>query len=201
MSARLLMEVALRVLGIWFLLSSIVTMTPMASYYLANVSLGGLGVLISYGVAFVVQLALGVMLIRWAPSMAARFYPLDADEPEPQIRVGPGDIYHTACFVLGVYLLVLGVESSGRWAVGALPTSFGMQGSQLANIAVSAIVYTASGLLLIFGSRRIGQWMSNLRYDPDSIPQQQFSLKLLLIITGVVAVILGAIRMITVGGL
>lgn len=202
MSARLLIEVALRVLGLWFLLNSVVTMTETASWHLANVLAGGSDVgthfLVLSGVAVAVQLALGVMLIRWAPGMAARFYPPDAEKPEPQIRVGPGDIYQTACFVLGVYLLVRGVESVGRLAIGALSFS---PGPQLASVAVSAMVYTASGLLLIFGSRRIGQLVSNLRYDPDSIPQQQFSLKLLLIITGLVAVILGVIRMISVGGL
>ncbi|MCI0333153.1 MAG: hypothetical protein L0228_08020 [Planctomycetes bacterium] len=200
MSARLLLEVALRILGLWLLASTISTVTFMASWYVADGgATGGVGLnyLVSTGAYAVVQSALGIALIRWAPNISARFYPSDVQESEPQIHVGPGDIYHTACFVLGVYLLVLGVDFSGKLAIEGLSTGWG---NQLASAAVSAIVYTASSLLLIFGSRRIGQLVSNLQYDPDSIPQQQFSLRLLLIITVLVAVILGVIRLISVPG-
>jgi hypothetical protein len=208
MSARLLFEVALRILGMWYVFASIVGLaSTVASWQLIAGSIGGQnvgGYVLLEALILAVQLAMSVALIRWAPAIAARFYPADsslpdAENPESRLRVGPGDVYHTACFVLGAYLLVQGVKSAGEMTIGAV--SFGSQANQLARAAVIAIVDTASGLLLIFGSRGIAQFLSNLRYDPDSIPRQQFSIKLLLIITFIVAVILGVIRMITVGGL
>ena len=206
MTARVLFEVALRILGLWILYTAITAMTSMTSWYFAIEPTGAIDVttyLVLTGFFVAVHLALGVTLIGWALGIAARFYPpdsllSDATNSEPQRRVGPGDIYHTACFVLGVCLLVPGIQSASEFATGAV--SIGWQTNQLAHLAVSAVVYTTSGLLLIFGSRRIANLMSSLQYDPDSIPRQQFSIKMLLIITVAVAVILGVIRMITVGG-
>ena len=66
--------------------------------------------------------------------------------------------------------------------------------------AITAAVYLATGLVLVFGSQRIGQFMSNLRYDPDTIPKQQVSLALLLLAILAFAVILGVIRAFTRGG-
>jgi hypothetical protein len=192
MSARLLLEVALRLLGFWFLFDSIVNTVTSAAWYMA--AAGAVGGFEAYylsrlGAYLAVTLPLSLVLIRWAPNIAIRFYPVDLQISEPQARIGPGDLYHTACFALGAYLLVRGIEFTGQLAIAAV-TSRG----ELSNMAVGAMIYTLSGLLLIFGAREIGQFFTNLRYDPDSIPQQQFSLKLLLIITVAVAVILVVIR-------
>jgi hypothetical protein len=152
--------------------------------------------LVSYGTSAAVQLALSIALIRWAPIIAGRFYPSDAQAPEASTRFSAGDIYHTVCFVLGAYLLVQGSVSWGNLTVAAFSAG---SGHQLASAALTAIVYTASGLLLVLGARRIGQLVSSLKHDPESIPQQQFSLKLLLTIAVLVAVVLGVLRMLAVG--
>ena len=157
MTARLLFEVALRILGLIFLFSAVFTLTTIMSWYFATVPTAGIDVetyLMLTCITVAVHLALGVVLIWWAPCIAARFYPPDsllpdATSPQPQRRVGPGDVYHTACFVLGVCLLVEGVQSAGKFTIQAFSVVW--QPSQLAHFAVSAIVFTASGLLLIFG--------------------------------------------------
>lgn len=199
MSARLLLEVALRVLGIWFLCMAIMDAST-SIWYLSAVfgqssrPFGFYG-LIYFGISVAIRLAIGIALIRWAPGISARFYPADRPSEEQRTTVSPGDIFHTACFVLGAYLLVQGT-------VSALGMSRSMSGADFViHFALAAAVYGAGGLFLIFGARRIGEFLAGLRYDPESIPKQQFSLRLLLIVVGVVAVVLGVVRMISMRGM
>jgi hypothetical protein len=101
MSARLLLEVALRILGVWFIFTAVNAFTATVSFYLSG-GWGGPSVdlarlFFASGVGVVVQAALGLILC--APVVAPRFYCEQADGGESPIRVGPGDIYHTACFV------------------------------------------------------------------------------------------------------
>ena len=66
---------------------------------------------------------------------------------------------------------------------------------------MTTVVYVATGVLLVFGSQRISELLLNLRYDPDTIPKQQLSIAMLLILVVLFAVILGVIRRMSLGGL
>lgn len=168
MSARLLLEVALRILGVWFIFTAVNALTTTASFYLS----GGWGEpsvdltrwFFVSGISVVVQSALGLGLIFFAPVMAARFYREQADAGESQARVGAGGIYRIACFVLGAFLFVSAAEPAGRIVnAGFQGQRYGMAGD-----AFTTIAYMTAGILLVFGSRRIGERLSSLRYGPKS---------------------------------
>jgi hypothetical protein len=201
MSARLLLEIALRVFGIWFAFHSVNSLMSAASVYL-NSQLAAQIPDLPYLVAalfatFIVQILLGCALICWAPNIAVRFYPPGSESEELRISVGPGDVYRTACFVLGAYLLVQAAESAGQFVIRGLQD--GGTRDQLVRSALSAAVSFASGLLLVFGSRKIADLVSNLRYDPETIPDQKVSIAMLLVVLALVAVVLGVLRLIAGG--
>ena len=181
-------------MGLWFFFTSITTLTATVSVFFSVP--GPAGYIWGATATVITQFFLGGTLIFWAPAMAAWFYPPVAESEESQIVVGPGDIYRTACFVLGAYLLVATAHPAVRLLGGGLS---GDTSGRLAADAVIFIVYASSGLLLVFGSHRISEMLSNLRYDPDTIPKQQISLAMLLIFIALVAVILGVFRRISLG--
>ena len=181
MSFRILLEIVLRIMGFWLLLTAIPDLTTTSSFFLTalwgpqpnlpNFVLGSVA-------GIVARLVVGAVLVFWSPAIAARFYPEDSESPELEVAIGPGDVYRTACFVLGAYLLVSIAPPVGRLLSAAFrgtPLSGSMAGS-LAGDLVTAVVYASVGLLLVFGSRRIADMLANLRYDPDTIPRQQLSL-------------------------
>jgi hypothetical protein len=199
MSAKLLLEVALRILGLWLLFSALPGLASSVPWFIGEAfatSGGKFHYLASTGISFIVQALLGLVALYWAPNISARFYPSDIEAPQSPIRIGPGDFYHTACFVLGVYFLVRGAVAGGQAATTALAE--GSRNSATL-IFVSGLVFATFGLFLVFGAGRIGQFISSIQYDPDSIPRQQFSLKLILIVTVLIAVMMGVIRVLTVG--
>ena len=198
MSARLLLEIALRVLGIWFFIDSIPDLMSTTSFLLSRaVPLGQTDYILVTIVTIIARMLLGGAMVLGAPAVAARFYPPDSERGESRLAVGSGDIYRTACFVLGAYLLVATAHPAGLLLSAAV--TGGWQPGPLAANAVTAIVYVFSGLLLVFGSRRIAEMLSNLRYDPDTIPRQQISLAMLLILLGLIAVVLGVARRLSLG--
>jgi hypothetical protein len=78
MSARLLLEVALRVMGLWYFFASMVTLTNTAwNAWIAieNPTSPNFTLIyaVSTGLSTIVQLALAAALIKWAPHIAARF--------------------------------------------------------------------------------------------------------------------------------
>jgi hypothetical protein len=194
MSARLLLEVALRIMGLWFFLTSMTTLVATVSV-LWSIA-GSTAYLWGAVATFIAQFVLGGMLVFGAPAVARWFYPAREESEGLRLAVGPGDVYRTACFVLGAYLLVATAHPLGRllsagWsgeAAGRLVADF-----------VTFTVYACGGVLLVFGSRPIAQMLSNLRYDPDTIPKQQLSLAALLLFIVLVAVVLGVFRMISLG--
>lgn len=194
MSARQLFEVALRILGVWFVLSSITTMTMTASLYLSG-GLAGTGVntarwVFASGVNFLIEFVIGLGLILYAPVVTGFCYRKQDDAEESEIRIGPGDIYHVACFVLGAFVFVKAAEPAGRMVnAGFQGSNYGMAGD-----AFTMIAYMSAGLLLVFGARRIGEGLSRMKYDPDSIVDQQISVRILLVLTALVAVALGVAR-------
>jgi hypothetical protein len=195
MTARQLMEVALRVLGVWFVVHAVISgAQAIASMNLILPATGFSlsAYLIAVEAVAAVQLGLGLVLVFGGPRIASHFY---RDEPVANhvpSRIGPGDLYHVASYLLGVYFLVQGLEACAaiafRLLSGKVPSNL------RAYPEMAAIISTVSGLLLIFGARRIAEMLSLLRHDPDSLPRQQFSLKLLLGITFAIAMVLGLYR-------
>lgn len=203
MSARLLLEVALRVLGFWALLNSILALSTTVSLFLSEMNFhGNLGMvdptIWSSAIAVAMQFIMGALLLWLAPAIAARFYPTDVGSEASQVRVGPGDVYRVACFVLGAYLLVLGAQSAADTvAIGFERHLMGLSQPQLIQGGIDASIYFVSGLLLVFGSQPISELLLNLRYDPETIPQQQLSIAALLVVLVAVAVVIGVIRNLT----
>ncbi len=204
MSARLLLEISLRVLGLW-LVFKIVALAMVVPLFMSNIwsSVGSDSTLyiLFYILPTALQVVLGAALTYCAPRIAAVFYPPHAETERLQINVGPGDVYRTASFVLGAYLLVHAVQPACRLVVaGFRGIPGGWQESQLVVDAVTMIVNTAAGTLLVFGSNWIGKFLSNLRYDPDTIPKQQISIAAMLVLILLFALCLGVIRWMTFGG-
>lgn len=199
MSARQIVEVALRLLGLWFVFTAISTFSAGgALYMLDSISTDpqALKYLITTFSIFGVQTVLGIATIYWAPAVARLSYPESVDSQNAEWRVGPGDIYRTACFVLGAYFLVQAANSGTLLAISSVRAPAAgnlLPGGWLRETAQLA-VYAISGLLLVFGSQSISDVLVNLRYDPDSIPKQQFSLTVLLVAIVFAAIIMGLIR-------
>ncbi len=202
MSARIFLEVTLRILGLWYIFTSLNTLTTTVSFYMsggwAPASAEMTSFAIAHGVSIAVQVAIGLGLIVCAPSVAARFYREEADAGESPVRVGPGDIYHTACFVLGAYVLINTAAPLGRLVTA------GFRGElsdwwldRRAADVFTIIVHTAAGILLIFGSRRISELLLSLRHDPESVPKQQLSVSNLLTLIVFFGLLIGAIRWLT----
>ncbi len=198
MSARILLEVTLRILGLWYIFTSLNTLTTTVSFYMsggwAPASAEMTSFAIAHGVSIAVQVAIGLGLIVCAPSVAARFYREEADAGESPGRVGPGDLYHTACFVLGAYVLINTAAPLGRLVIARFR---GIEQGWLASDLFTIIVHTAAGILLIFGSRRISELMSSLRHDPESIPKQRLGVSILLTLIVFFGLLIGVIRWLT----
>lgn len=199
MSARLLLEVTLRVLGLWSLYTAIGNVATYVSFLWDSTTPGLSQWLAPIVVGFVVQCILGITLIWWAPWIAARFYPAAANEAVVHLNVGAGDVYRVACFVLGVYLLVGTAQPASRFVAAAMAGPSSWSRPQIISDAVATLVYAAAGIVLVFRSEGIGRFLSSLRYDPDRIPKPQFTLLMLLLLMLFVGVVLAVIRMLTPG--
>jgi len=200
MHARTLFEVLLRVLGMFLLAWSLEKLLEsgfLAYYWWTTFAPTS----IEIGTAYVLVTALallsvGFFLFRRAPRIAAKMYPEALAESEP-LRfgaIGAGDLYRITSFGIGIVFVVFALAAAGRAAVGlALDSSASWSNRDITDLATFA-VYGLSGLVLVFGSRQIGTWMATLRYDPDTIPAQQFSLRMLLIVITLVGVAFAALR-------
>lgn len=196
MSARILLEVTLRILGLWYLFTSLNNLTTTVSFYMSGGWDSSAGdqmtnYAIAQGVSIAVQIAIGLGLIFGAPSVAARLYREETDAGESPVRVGPGDIYHTACFVLGAYVLINTAAPVGRLVSARFR---GLEQGWLANDFFTVIVHTTAGLLLIFGSRRISELLLSLRHDPESVPKQRLGVSNLLTLIVFLGLLIGTIR-------
>ncbi|MEZ6071365.1 MAG: hypothetical protein R3C10_14110 [Pirellulales bacterium] len=142
------------------------------------------------GLSVMLYFLTGDALVTFAPAIASWFYPQLPSTEDVPARVGPGDVYHTGCFLLGVYLMVCAAVPAGRIVNAALRGApFTMAGDTL-----TLIVYLANGVLLVFGAQRVSNFLTNLRYDPDTVPQQRITLAVLLVVMLLFALLLGAVR-------
>ena len=103
----------------------------------------------------------------------------EIDQPL-QIAVGPGDIFRTACFVLGVYWLVRASLPAGRLVVSGFWAQ-GLRRCQSWRSTRSDRLRSQWHLACLWRTQ-IAELLTNLRYDPDTIPAQRFSIAMLLIV-------------------
>jgi hypothetical protein len=78
-----------------------------------------------------------------------------------------------------------------------LGMSTGLAADRAARAFVTFVIYVGGGLSLMFGGQKIGEWMAAIKYDPESVPKQQFSIRLLLVVTVMIALVLGIVRIAT----
>lgn len=197
MSARLVTEVALRVMGLWLVAAAIGAFADSLYFFLpGTLNQGTLWMVMMFAGASVSRGLVGGALIYWAPAIAAQWYPPDARADSTMASVGPGALYRVACLVLGVYVLLRAAEPGTRLIVNTF------RGGQL-NAAVDAgvtLIYVAAGVFLVFGSQRLATFFSNLYYDPDTIPKQRLSIAILLVVILLFAVFLALTRRLAMSG-
>lgn len=194
------MLVALRVVGLWFIFEGI-CLIPMAVSTFFWGPQGSMTVWqhlwasLSGMIPVAVRGVVGILVVVFSGWIVSRFYsPPAADSGEIRFgKVGVGDLFRIACFVLGIYAMLQAVPSAVR-LVDELMASGPHTGGRVIQDAVNAGVYLVSGLVLVFGAKGIAQWMASLRYDADTVPKQQISLLLLMGVVLLIAIVLGLMR-------
>jgi hypothetical protein len=200
MTARLLLEVLIRVLGLWYVVA-MVSGLAAAVFVAVPGSRDSIPLhwTLSYGAAIIVQGVLGVALLLGAPRIARRFYGRRTEDAEIRLAVGPGDVYRIACFVLGVYLLVQTAEPASRFAAGVTESvvtgmPLNWQTGGIVPYAIMTLVYGGAGVVLVFGSERFARLFFDMRDQPGTDPKMQASQKFLLWLVLGVCLALGVAR-------
>lgn len=198
MSARVVFEVGVRLIGFWLVVHGVQTLVHMISVWNtthvrqnlnAEFILSYLGLSASYGLV-------GAASLYFAPQISRRVYPeTDPDTLTPS-QVGPGDVYRIACFVLGVYLFVTNVPHPlTTLVIAAVQGQIFRLGSDLLALnLVLVLVNVVISVLLIFGAKPVSELLTNLRYDPDTIPQQRITIAMLMIVMLIFAATLAIVR-------
>jgi len=200
LTEKRLLIVALRAIGLWFIVAGIAAVAanvgqllvwPLRQFPMAPSDVIAMAVSI-LGPALVPPIA-GILLVAFAEGIARRFYP-EAPAASGEIRfgrIGVGDLFRIASFLLGVHLLVEAAAPAGR--IIALMMLRG-DPVRIVGDALHSGVCTAAGIVLIFGAKQIGRWLAGLRYDPNALPRQQVSIQGLLAWVLAVAIALALIR-------
>ena len=140
----------------------------------------------------------GILLVLCASRIGHLFYPRgnEPDGTSESKSLGPGHVYRIGSFLLGVCVLVQAVRPAALTVVALMSAKSGVyvQWQDHVSEAVEASVLILIAMGLIFGSRGLARLFESLRYDPDDIPTQQFTIRLLLFVILVVAVMLGLIK-------
>lgn len=205
MHARNLMIVALQVLGVAFvvaILHELVLVIP----WIVQGWLSGLPAATNWWSAIDVVLVLLVRvgfcmaMIVLARPIAYWFYPANPQGEADQSgeltfgNVGAGDLYRIACFAMGIYVLVAAVSAAAGVLVQTMRGSPFWDTIAIQSGIVQLAVLIPLSACLIFGSRGVAQALSRLSYDPDAVPNPQFALRTILILTAAVAVLLAVLR-------
>jgi len=144
------------------------TLPPPASWIMGQLTIHALQLLIAAG------------LFLASPRLADWICRDVADAPLTSAP-GAGDLYHLACFAMGLWMLVQAIQPGAR-ALGSLifegSAGFRVDMQTAIRLCHSGIL-VVFGLALIFGSRGLSRFLASLGHDPDNVPAQQFSLKLL----------------------
>jgi len=209
-SARNLLTVAIRILGFWLVCKSVIALPQVAAYAMfAFQSSNPLRANpISMLLMMVVQVggpaAVGIPVILLAERISRRLYP-SSDHTADSIafgRVGAGDLYHIASFMMGVYMLSQAAEPGLRFLTGTMgDTPFSMDPWGRGGVfgLILAAGYSVSGIVLIFGARGIAHAMAAVPRNSDEVPAPQFGIRALLLLGVLFAVVLGILRAVLVG--
>ena len=201
-SARNLLTVALQVLGFWLVCRSLIELPHITVY--AMYGSQRLPIALTMILRSGAPLVVGVAVILLAGRISRRFYPASDRTADPIAfgRVGAGDLYHVASYVLGIYFLV----TAAGYAINILrlvmenqPAGINLWTGHEAVMLLTASIYSVTGLILIFGCRGIAQAMSAVPRDSDEVPVPQFSIRMLLILGVAFAIVLGVLRAVIVG--
>jgi len=202
--------VALRVLGFWLVCRSVIALPQIAAYVMyAFQSPGSFGTDPVFAVLMMVlqlgaPLVVGMGMIVLAGRISRRLYPSSAPTADPIAfgRVGAGDLYYVASFMMGIYILIQAVApavSVLSEAMGGDPFSVEPWINDGVHGMITVAIYSVSGLFLIFGARGIAHAMAAVPRDSDEVPLPQFSIRMLLILGVAFAIVLGVLRAVTVG--
>ncbi len=194
------MLVALRVMGLWFIFGGICLIPMAVSTFFwgpqGSMTAGQhLWLSLSGMIPVAVRIVVGVLVVAFSGWIVSKFYPPPAaDSGEIRFgKVGAGDLFRIACFVLGIYAMLQAVPSAVRLA-DELMAAGPHTGGRVIQDAVHTGIYLVSGLILVFGAKGIARWMASLRYDADTVPKQQVSLLFLMGIVLLIAIVLGLMR-------
>jgi len=146
----------------------------------------------------VVYAALAVALFLSAPRVArvVCIGQTNASTVIDVTRIRAGQAYHIATFVTGIIMLGTAIQPaltgvSNLLSIRGLSNFGAAYGAiNLVTAALRAVV----GVFLVFGSKQIAIWLASLRYDPDHVPNQRISLRVLLVLATVIAVVLILMR-------
>lgn len=166
MNSREWFCLALRVLGVWQLMSSI-EHAAWATYSLTSQG-PVLAAMTLWALGGAASLTAGMLVLLFAPAIAERFYPAAADEPEVD-PVAIVDAFMVGSRVLGVYALLLAMQGLGGVLAGfALQfLRFGFPGGIATSDAYSlarGVMMLAFAYVLLFGHERAFAFLSRLRY-------------------------------------
>jgi hypothetical protein len=197
---RDLLLVALRLMGLWFIFGGVTAMPVVFAQCLMLMpsspsNFQQVAMALSGTLTVATRLIVGVLVVVFSGRIASKFYPHPA-ENSGEIRfgrIGAGDLFQIASFALGIYALLQMVSPAIRLVERLMAGSTYIGTSAIYDVVLAGVFFV-SGLLLVFGARRIAQFMANLRYDPDTLPSQQISLWVLLALIAVVAIVLGLMR-------
>jgi hypothetical protein len=202
MTLRELTLVGLRIVAIWMVVSAL-TVLPTLAYGIVEIAtrgtsrfrgIGGSWIIVG-GPLFVAmtRAGIGVLLFVLAPRLT-RLVCGDRGpdcEPAKVESIRAGDLYHVAAFLMGIYVLVRAVSPGVRALVAMVE-----QADRTRYVAslVESIVLLVLGGALVLGARGAAAFFGNLGYDPDNVPAQQFSVRVVLFAIVGIAVLLVAIR-------
>jgi len=193
MRFRDLAIVGVRLLAVWLACSALFILTNL-SYFLAEVLFGSSGSMAGGGLAAggllsqlnvcSLQVVIAALLFVYAPRLSDWICKdlASSDEAEPVMTLGAGDLYHVACLLMGLWLLARAIRPAVRAIVElvAQGSSNLFMSRQVVGELSEATLLVLLGVVLMFGSRGLSRFLASLGHDPENIPAQQFSLRLLL---------------------
>lgn len=201
-----MITLVIRLMAVWLFLSTLRSLL-LGLYGLLQVFSPGFGsgpfpqrmlvdAGLTTGIGLMVIIAISIALFLFAPWIA-RFMTRREGSKEGSIvfqSVGPGDLYHIACFALGIYVYVNAVDPLVHALFGFLTEpSLALQNHTVAML-IEGVILLAVGTGLVFGARGIARFLGRLGHDPGDIPAQQFSLRVILIVVVGIAILLAIIK-------
>ena len=160
---------ALRLFGIWLLIQAIEQFVPLLLYVISG---SGPSRGFSYAVTIVFWLVgrsvIGLVLLFFAPAIAARFYP-SASSSKSQRVEDEVNFLKIGMQLLGVYALLLAVQYASRVIVGYLSGdgfSLNAGGSYFASLVTFGLNLAFAAILIIW-NEQVVTLLAKFRYVPE----------------------------------